>query len=214
MQKLFLEVVNMSITASIVLAVVLVLRLLLVRAPRRFSYLLWGIVLFRLLCPVSLPSPFSALDFTEGRATGQGGMEYFSPGDQEEITASVSLISAGSGEDPAWDGIHATVGFGQRMLPVLALVWLAGIAGMAACSILSVARLHRRVGCSLLLRDNIYLADHISTPFVLGLVRLVERILVYENNRIEIVFQYQTQFEQARALAVCAMDGDGLREAV
>lgn len=46
------------------------------------------------------------------------------------------------------------------------------------------------------------------------LVRLVERILVYENNRIEIVFQYQTQFEQARALAVCAMDGDGLREAV
>ncbi len=171
MQKLFLEVVNMSITASIVLAVVLVLRLLLVRAPRRFSYLLWGIVLFRLLCPVSLPSPFSALDFTEGRATGQGGMEYFSPGDQEEITASVSLISAGSGEDPAWDGIHATVGFGQRMLPVLALVWLAGIAGMAACSILSVARLHRRVGCSLLLRDNIYLADHISTPFVLGLVR-------------------------------------------
>lgn len=46
------------------------------------------------------------------------------------------------------------------------------------------------------------------------LVRLVERILVYENNRIEIVFQYQTQFEQARAVAVCAMDGDGLREAV
>jgi hypothetical protein len=44
------------------------------------------------------------------------------------------------------------------------------------------------------------------------LVRLVERILVYEDNRIEIVFLYQTQFEQAKAVA--ASIADELREAV
>lgn len=171
LQELFLGIVNMSITASIVLAVVLVLRLLLARAPRRFSYLLWGIVLFRLLCPVSLPSQLSALDVTEGRSTGQGRMEYFSPGEQGEMAASMSLVPAAPGEEPSRDGLHVTVEFQKRMLPALALVWLTGIVGMAAGSIWSVARLHRKVECSLLLRENIYLADHISTPFVLGLVR-------------------------------------------
>lgn len=46
------------------------------------------------------------------------------------------------------------------------------------------------------------------------LVRLVERILVYEDNRIEIVFQYQAQFEQAKAVAASVMNDAELREAV
>ncbi len=46
------------------------------------------------------------------------------------------------------------------------------------------------------------------------LVRLVERILVYEDNRIEIVFQYQAQFEQAKAVAASVANDGELREAV
>ena len=46
------------------------------------------------------------------------------------------------------------------------------------------------------------------------LVRLVERILVYEDSRIEIVFQYQAQFEQAKAVASSFAEDDELREAV
>lgn len=40
---------------------VILIRFLLRRQPEIFSYLLWGIVLFRLLCPVSISSPFSIL---------------------------------------------------------------------------------------------------------------------------------------------------------
>ena len=46
------------------------------------------------------------------------------------------------------------------------------------------------------------------------LVRLVERVLVYEDSRIEIVFRYQTQFEQAMAVVSSFDDPAGLREAV
>lgn len=49
---------NMSLTAGIVILCVIVARLLLKRAPKIFSYALWAVVLFRLLCPVSLPSGF------------------------------------------------------------------------------------------------------------------------------------------------------------
>ena len=50
---------QLSVTGSVAILAVLMLRLLLCKAPRQFSYLLWGIVLFRLLCPVSLPSSIS-----------------------------------------------------------------------------------------------------------------------------------------------------------
>ena len=52
MPKLF----NMSLTASAAIALVILLRLLLKKAPKVISYALWGVVLFRLLCPVSIDS--------------------------------------------------------------------------------------------------------------------------------------------------------------
>ena len=58
---LFSKVLNMSLTASVVITVVLRVRLGLKKCPKVFSYLLWAAVLVRLLCPVSLPSPVSLL---------------------------------------------------------------------------------------------------------------------------------------------------------
>ena len=49
----------MSVTAAVVIAVVLLVRLLLRRAPKVFSYALWAVVLFRLLCPISFTTGFS-----------------------------------------------------------------------------------------------------------------------------------------------------------
>ena len=60
-EKLWIEVLNMSLTGSVAIGAVLVFRLLLRRAPRIFSYALWAAVLFRLLCPFCLaPFPFGS----------------------------------------------------------------------------------------------------------------------------------------------------------
>ena len=61
MDQIFIAIINMSITATYVMVVVLVLRLLLRRAPKWLSYSLWFIVLFRLVFPVSFASSFSLL---------------------------------------------------------------------------------------------------------------------------------------------------------
>lgn len=53
MTDIFIKVIEMSITASVVIAVIIVLRLLLRKAPKVFSYVLWAAALFRLLCPIS-----------------------------------------------------------------------------------------------------------------------------------------------------------------
>ena len=53
MVRFFLDVVNMSIGASCVILVVVRLRLVLRGAPKRFSYLLWSVVVAatQLTCP-------------------------------------------------------------------------------------------------------------------------------------------------------------------
>lgn len=68
LHHIFSQILNMSITAGIVICMVLIIRVLLRRAPKIFSYLLWSVVLFRLLCPITLSSSFSALGIWEAPA--------------------------------------------------------------------------------------------------------------------------------------------------
>ena len=64
----FQTVLNMSIAAAVIIAAVLLARLLLRRAPKSFSYALWAVVLFRLLCPVSVSSAVSLLGLLDAPA--------------------------------------------------------------------------------------------------------------------------------------------------
>ena len=59
--EIFPQILNMSLTASVIICVVILCRLFLKRAPKIYSYLLWSVVLFRLLCPVSFSAPVSVL---------------------------------------------------------------------------------------------------------------------------------------------------------
>ena len=47
------KLLDMTLTASVVICAVLLLRLCIRKAPKVISYALWALVLFRLLCPVT-----------------------------------------------------------------------------------------------------------------------------------------------------------------
>ena len=178
-QTLFPALLNMSLTAGIVILCVMAARLALKRAPKVFSYALWAVVLFRLLCPVSLPSGISLLGALDAPARQASPVvstvTYVQPRQPAEFqpqTEQLLVEPQTSASDPV-----APVSPEQQATPavdwsaVAAWVWLAGVLGMAGYSIFALLRLRSRLVGSLRLRDNIYLADHISTPFVLGLVR-------------------------------------------
>ena len=57
--ELFSHVLHMSLTATVVIVAVCLVRLFLKRAPKIYSYLLWALVLFRLLCPISFVTSFN-----------------------------------------------------------------------------------------------------------------------------------------------------------
>jgi|GEM_PF-5700295 len=59
MREVFLTIVRMGLVSSYVVLVVLFVRHLLRRFPKRYSYLLWSVVFFRLVCPIGIEGSFS-----------------------------------------------------------------------------------------------------------------------------------------------------------
>lgn len=173
------RLLNMSLTASVAIMAVLLLRLLLKKLPKVLSYALWGIVLFRLLCPVALPSGVSLFGLLNA-PTAQNGtlssrMEYI-PSDlvhtaYPQITLPVPGIGAAvnralpQGEEQlVADPLEAPVS-------IATYVWLAGVLAVSAYAVSSYLRLRGKLLTASPLRENIYLADDIGTPFVMGLLR-------------------------------------------
>ena len=65
MTELFYTILNMSISASILILAVLLLRFFLRKAPRWIPVLLWGLVALRLIMPFSIESPLSLIPKTD-----------------------------------------------------------------------------------------------------------------------------------------------------
>lgn len=168
MDRLFLELFNMSISASWVILAVLLLRLVLKGAPKAIRVLLWGAVGFRLVCPFSLKTALSLIpsaqtlapealyDRTPELTTGIPAVnEVVNPSFSESFTADIT----------------ASVNPLQVALIVAANIWILGMAAMVLYGAVSYLLLRRKVAASLHLRENIWLCDHVPTPFILGWIR-------------------------------------------
>ena len=172
-------ILNMTLTASIVIALVLLARLALRRAPRVCSYALWLVVLFRLLCPVSLTADVSLmglLDTPVTEVTAHTSAAAYVPRDVvHNPEPTVVLPVPGVGEtitDALPRGEEQTVADPlEAPIAIATIVWLTGTAAMVICGVVSLLHLRRRLVRAVPLEKGVYLADHIGTPFVLGLVR-------------------------------------------
>lgn len=78
MEAVFIKILNMSVTAGIIIIAVILIRFLLRRVPKIFSYTLWLAVLFRLLCPVTFSSNLSVLRLFQAPVPDQEEVSYFS----------------------------------------------------------------------------------------------------------------------------------------
>ena len=173
-------ILNMSITASVIILFVLLARLALKKAPKIFSYALWGVVLFRLLCPVSVTTDFSLLGLFDAPAAENTqhttAVEYIPYDVVHTPDLEVQLPVPPAINDAVNDTLpqeHAALGADplEGEFAIGSLIWLLGIAAMAIYSAVSYVLLRRKLVGSLLLRDNIYLADGIGSPFVMGFIR-------------------------------------------
>lgn len=169
MSGIFLKLLNLSISASWLVLVVLALRLVLKRAPKWVNVLLWGMVALRLMLPFSIESALSLIPSAE---TFSPEVVRFDPA--PTITSGVTIID---------NAVNPSLSESFAAAPTASVnplyvwtylagwVWLIGLAAMLLYALVSYLRLRRRVSVSIRLRENIYVCDEVPSPFILGIVR-------------------------------------------
>lgn len=168
MSELFLSVLNMSLTASYVILFVALVRLLLKKAPKFISYSLWGVVAFRLIIPFSLESMFSLLPRNSGAISIPRDIIYQQ---SSQVNGGVGIIDSSAGKTLPVSTIEAGVDLLEVCIKIGAYIWILGTVALLAYSIISVLVLKRQLKSAHLMEQNIYEAENLKTPFVIGLVR-------------------------------------------
>lgn len=154
------QLARLSLTAGWMILVLLALRPMLKKIPRKFSCLLWALVAVRLAFPFSLESRVSLVP--PAAAAPQQIVQTLPAAQQVWVTAPAQTATVSTAAAAASAGIAWT-----SLLPVL---WIAGIAVMLLYAAVSFYRLHRQVRISAPAGKRVYVCDSINTPFILGIV--------------------------------------------
>ena len=168
MGSILLSILNMSMTASFVILAVCAARLLLKKAPKIISYALWAVVAFRLIVPFSFEGVFSLMPINPNPIP-QDIVYKAAPQIDTGLNTFDNAVNA-SLPAPAQDLI-SSINPLQVWLAIGEIIWLIGIAVMLIYSFITIYLLKRRLKSAVLANDNIYEADDLKTPFVLGYIK-------------------------------------------
>ena len=183
----FISILNMSITGSYVILAVLMIRFLLRRAPKKYAYLLWSVVGFRLCCPVTFESVFSLFslkpfDMTAAQKTADHALTYI-PGNigmmqTPQITTGIPAANtfiSGSMPDGVIHNLSGQPTYSANPMQIWtavgAYLWLIGIAALMIYAVVSCIVLHCRLRTATRLDTNVWQSETVRSPFILGLIK-------------------------------------------
>ena len=164
MDKLFLQIISMSVTATYVIIFVIATRLLLKKFPKIFSYVLWFAVLFRLIIPFSFESVLSLIP------------DVHIPQDiaylpKPEINSGIAVVdSAVNSVLPSTVNPAVSVNPMQVWLAIGVIIWVIGMCLLLIYSVFTSVKLYRNLRYAKHMEDNIYTMDGLKTPFVFGVI--------------------------------------------
>ena len=180
MENVFLELFNMSITASWLVLAVILFRFVFKKVPKAFRVVMWGLVAFRLICPFSFESVLSIIPTTE---TLSPQLVH----SNSSVQVSGSQILDYVGNNPVFYELgikNGSVVFNEIGAPdcdfvnplliityIASIIWIVGMAIMLLYTAISYLRIVKKVKEATPLKENIWICDNISTPFILGVVK-------------------------------------------
>lgn len=169
MNELFLKIINMSISASWLILAVLILRLVLKKAPKWVNVLLWGIVAVRLICPLSFESALSLIPSSE---TIPLDIEMAAkPTIDSGVPAINSVVNPVLSSFAPPQHVLTSANPLQIWIPILNIIWLIGVGALLLYTAVSYWRLCRKVDTAVRYKGNIIQSENVSSPFVLGIIK-------------------------------------------
>lgn len=168
MNDVFLKLVNLSISASWLILAVLVLRVVLKKAPKWVMPLLWGVVALRLVCLFSIESALSLIPSAE-TIPSEIVTETREPVLYEQAT--LDIVTNPTLPSAAEVPVGVSRQQAQVDFNIYSILWLAGMAALLVHALVSAGKLKRKLATAILLRDNIYESEFVDSPFVFGVVK-------------------------------------------
>ena len=175
MTAVFLKIFNMSMTAILLIAAVILLRILFKKAPKWITCVLWAIVAIRLIVPITLESPFSVLPTAEPVKTSastsspyvESGVELIDSVANKIIESPQTHVT----EDLAPASKNNSVNRVENTVKTVSIIWIAGILGFVIYGIVCYLRLKKTISASVKENSNVWICDEIDSPFIFGIIR-------------------------------------------
>ena len=180
MENVFLELFNMSITASWLVLAIVLFRLIFKKAPKWLRVIMWGLVGLRLICPFSFESVLSLIPSAEPvppeivhshSSADVSGAEIFNAIGNNQVYYDLGV------QDGSIVFTEYSAPDGDFVNPLLiityiaSIVWIVGMVVMLLYTLISYLRILKNVREATPLKENIWVCDNISTPFILGLIK-------------------------------------------
>ncbi len=179
MTEIFRTVLNMSITTAYICLAVMLLRLLMKKLPKKYSYALWIIPFFRMVCPFSIQSAVSLFNFIKPENAAET-IEYIPSNTVVSskliIDTGISLPSVAGGTEPVEiplppPQISESANPMQIIMFVASILWLTGLGFLLIYSIFCFVKMRAIVKDSEFFSDNVYVCKNIDSPFVFGVIK-------------------------------------------
>lgn len=172
MTKLFIAVINMSITASYVAIAVILIRLLLKKVPKVFSYALWLAVFIRLVCPFSFNSVFSFFNILKPNLHAVTKTMNYVPYN----IGTIGNSKINWGVDSANSSLPTTastfsINSIQIFIYFASIIWIVGIVMLLTYFVISYFKVANTIKTATIVKDNIFETDRFTTPFLYGFVK-------------------------------------------
>lgn len=167
MYDVFKTIVQFNIQACFLVLAVIILRLLLRKAPRSLICALWTLVAVRLIFPFRVESVFSLVPDTEIAARTVGNYA------TERITSAVWEYPETFLNTTDNTVIKEKTDLIWNILPrIAAFIWAAGVVIMLIYAVFSYIKLYWVTRERVIIEKGVYICDHIPSPFILGIFRL------------------------------------------
>lgn len=171
LNEIFDTIFNMSITGGYIIIAIIFARLIIRKAPKKFSYLLWSVVAFRLTVPVSFQSVFSLFSLTSFddsavRTTENDTLAYITPEINAPVFNNPNAIESTIQSSEAAAEISIT----DRLETIFPKIWLAVMLAIILYGVISYITLKIKMRNAILKEKNIYESEKVSSPFILGFI--------------------------------------------
>lgn len=177
------QLFKMSLTASIVIVVVMLIRFLMRKFPKKYLYLLWATVWFRLLCPVSIESKLSIFNLTHKAGEAVQGQDPVYDPDMAanarvrmrmlaNVKRQIARMEPGSNPSHVPEAAKAAERISILDPKVLfTVIWVVVATLILGYAIYHIVRLRKKLTDADQVEPGVYESPFIDSPIAIGIFR-------------------------------------------